>query len=70
IKNCIEELDLENLENFRLVDLYSDVSLENSYSLTLKFIFRDMNKTLEEAQVAEYIDKILQSFKEMGLELR
>ncbi|EGS0795680.1 hypothetical protein I7U11_001542, partial [Campylobacter coli] len=65
-----EELDLENLENFRLVDLYSDVSLENSYSLTLKFIFRDMNKTLEEAQVAEYIDKILQSFKEMGLELR
>ncbi len=70
IKNCIEELDLENLENFRLVDLYSDASLENSYSLTLKFIFRDMNKTLEEAQVAEYIDKILQSFKEMGLELR
>ncbi|EOI6145723.1 phenylalanine--tRNA ligase subunit beta [Campylobacter coli] len=70
IKNCIEELDLENLENFRLVDLYSDVSLENSYSLTLKFVFRDMNKTLEEAQVAEYIDKILQSFKEMGLELR
>lgn len=70
IKNCIEELDLENLENFRLVDLYSDASLENSYSLTLKFVFRDMNKTLEEAQVAEYIDKILQSFKEMGLELR
>lgn len=70
IKNCIEELDLENLENFRLVDLYSDASLEKSYSLTLKFIFRDMNKTLEEAQVAEYIDKILQSFKEMGLELR
>ncbi len=70
IKNCIKELDLENLENFRLVDLYSDASLENSYSLTLKFVFRDMNKTLEEAQVAEYIDKILQSFKEMGLELR
>lgn len=70
IKNCIEELDLENLENFRLVGLYSDASLENSYSLTLKFVFRDMNKTLEEAQVAEYIDKILQSFKEMGLELR
>ncbi len=70
IKSCIKELDLENLENFRLVDLYSDASLENSYSLTLKFVFRDMNKTLEEAQVAEYIDKILQSFKEMGLELR
>lgn len=70
IKNCIEELDLENLENFRLVDLYSDASLENFYSLTLKFVFRDMNKTLEETQVAEYIDKILQSFKEMGLELR
>ncbi|EDO7249407.1 hypothetical protein FW825_06240, partial [Campylobacter coli] len=61
---------LENLENFRLVDLYSDASLENSYSLTLKFVFRDMNKTLEEAQVSEHMDKILQSFKEMGLELR
>lgn len=29
-----------------------------------------MNKTLEEAQVSEHMDKILQSFKEMGLELR
>ncbi|XOU43647.1 hypothetical protein ACNANX_02260 [Campylobacter coli] len=71
IKNCIEELDLEK---FRKISAWliciATQTLKNSYSLTLKFVFRDMNKTLEEAQVAEHMDKILQSFKEMGLELR
>lgn len=70
IKSCIEELDLEILENFRLVDLYSDENLKESYSLTMSFIFRDINKTLEENQVTECMDRILQSLNNLGLELR
>ncbi|TKX30971.1 phenylalanine--tRNA ligase subunit beta [Campylobacter estrildidarum] len=70
IKKSIEELNLEILESFRLVDLYNDKSLKKFYSLTITFIFRDMNKTLEDAQVTECMDKILQSLKNLGLELR
>ncbi|TKX32360.1 phenylalanine--tRNA ligase subunit beta [Campylobacter aviculae] len=70
IKKSIEELNLEILENFRLVDLYSDENLKEFYSLTIAFTFRDKNKTLEDTQVIECMDKILQSLKDLGLELR
>ncbi|MGH2327422.1 phenylalanine--tRNA ligase subunit beta [Campylobacter taeniopygiae] len=70
IKKAIEELKLEILENFRLVDLYSDENLKDFYSLTIAFVFRDMNKTLEDNQIVESMDKIIQKLKEMGLELR
>ncbi|MFQ6342115.1 phenylalanine--tRNA ligase subunit beta [Campylobacter sp. VTCC 70190] len=70
IKNCIEELNLEILENFRLVDIYSDAQLKEAYSITINFSFRDINKTLEDSEVAECIDKIIKSLKELGLDLR
>ena len=70
IKNCIEELNLEILENFRLVDIYSDENLKEFYSITVSFSFRDINKTLEDNQVSECMDKILNTLKELGLDLR
>ncbi|EFP1355158.1 phenylalanine--tRNA ligase subunit beta, partial [Campylobacter jejuni] len=70
IKNCIEELNLEILENFRLVDIYSDENLKEFYSITISFSFRDINKTLEDNQVNECMDKILNTLKNLGLDLR
>ncbi|EAI4691646.1 phenylalanine--tRNA ligase subunit beta [Campylobacter jejuni] len=70
IKNCIEELNLEILENFRLVDIYSDENLKEFYSITISFSFRDTNKTLEDNQVNECMDKILNTLKNLGLDLR
>lgn len=70
IKNCIEELNLEILENFRLVDIYSDENLKEFYSITISFSFRDINKTLEDSQVNECMDKILNTLKNLGLDLR
>ncbi|MFX3626601.1 phenylalanine--tRNA ligase subunit beta [Campylobacter sp. LH-2024] len=70
IKKSIEELNLEILENFRLVDLYSDENLKDFYSLTIAFVFRDINKTLEDSQIVESMDKIVQKLKEMDLDLR
>lgn len=70
LKNCIEELNLEILENFRLVDIYSDENLKEFYSITISFSFRDINKTLEDNQVNECMDKILNTLKNLGLDLR
>ncbi|HDZ5107052.1 TPA: phenylalanine--tRNA ligase subunit beta [Campylobacter jejuni] len=70
IKNCIKELNLEILENFRLVDIYSDENLKGFYSITIGFSFRDINKTLEDNQVSECMDKILNALKKLGLDLR
>ncbi|RQD67038.1 phenylalanine--tRNA ligase subunit beta [Campylobacter hepaticus] len=70
IKNCIQNLNLEILENFRLVDIYNDENLKEFYSITINFTFRDLNTTLDDNQVAKCIDKIIQSLKELGLNLR
>ena len=63
-------MNLEILENFRLVDIYSDENLKEFYSITISFSFMDINKTLEDNQVNECMDKILNTLKNLGLDLR
>lgn len=70
VKNCIEKLKLEFLESFRVVDLYDDESLKGQFSLTINFVFRSLDKTLEEAEVVACMDKILESLENLGLSLR
>ncbi|MCX2682981.1 phenylalanine--tRNA ligase subunit beta [Campylobacter sp. MIT 21-1685] len=70
IKNCIQNLQLDLLESFRVVDIYNDETLKDSYSLTLHFVFRAQDKTLEDSEVVLCMDKILQSFQTLGLQLR
>ncbi|MBF7069663.1 phenylalanine--tRNA ligase subunit beta [Campylobacter volucris] len=71
IKNAIIKLDIDILESFRVVDLYTDESLGEFYSLTINFIFRDFEKTLEDSVVIEQTDKILKTLnEEFGLKLR
>ncbi|EAL0870152.1 hypothetical protein B6632_08715 [Campylobacter jejuni] len=38
--------------------------------MTINFSFRDINKTLEDNQVNECMDKILNTLKNLGLDLR
>lgn len=70
IKNCIKELKLENLDNFRVIDLYDDESLNGQLSLTMNFVFKSLDKTLEEAEITACMDKILTSLENLGLSLR
>ena len=70
IKNCIKKLNINILENFRVVDIYNDENLKDLYSLTLNFSFRAQDKTLADSEVALCMDMILQSLKELGLNLR
>ncbi|WP_163226532.1 phenylalanine--tRNA ligase subunit beta, partial [Campylobacter fetus] len=59
IKNCIENLNILTLKEFLPVDLYSDETLGDKVSLSVKFTFQDMQKTLEDEEIADIIDKIL-----------
>ncbi len=71
IRECIKELDIKILNSFKLVDIYSDESLGDKYSLTINFIFQDMSKTLEDTQISSCMDSIISALKDkLGLELR
>ncbi|KAA6229573.1 phenylalanine--tRNA ligase subunit beta [Campylobacter sp. LR264d] len=70
IKNAIENLNLDILEHFKIVDIYSDENLKDEYSLTINFSFRNLERTLEDEEVSLCIDKILEKLKELELKLR
>ncbi|WP_270986415.1 phenylalanine--tRNA ligase subunit beta [Campylobacter upsaliensis] len=70
IKEAIQKLKLDLLENFRLIDLYSDENLKDLYSLTLNFNFKSFEKTLEDKEVNACLDTILKALQELGLKLR
>ncbi|MDA3054576.1 MULTISPECIES: phenylalanine--tRNA ligase subunit beta [unclassified Campylobacter] len=71
IKEVISSLKIDTLKEFLPTDLYRDESLKDSASLTIKFSFQDDNKTLEDDEVAGFMDKILQALNQnLGLELR
>ncbi|MCH5336285.1 MAG: phenylalanine--tRNA ligase subunit beta [Campylobacter sp.] len=70
VKNCIEGLKLDFLESFRVVDLYDDESLKGKLSLTINFVFKSLDKTLEEAEISACMDKILKNLEKLGLSLR
>lgn len=70
IKETIKKLNLDLLENFRLIDIYSDENLKDSYSLTLNFNFKSLEKTLEDKEVNACLDTILKALQELGLKLR
>ncbi len=71
IKNCIENLNILTLKEFLPVDLYSDETLADKVSLSVKFTFQDMQKTLEDEEIADTIDKILAALNDkLGIGLR
>lgn len=71
VKKCIESLNLGILKEFLPVDIYKDESFGDKVSLTIKFIFQDMQKTLEDEEINAIMDKILNSINEkLGVGLR
>ena len=63
IYECIRGLNLKELKEFLPVDIYRGAGLENSASVSLKFTFQDMDKTLEDEEVGVLMDKILSELK-------
>jgi phenylalanyl-tRNA synthetase, beta subunit len=64
IKECINALKIECLKEFAPVDIYSGDKLGDDVSLSVKFNFQDIQKTLKDEEVAAIMDKILDALKQ------
>jgi phenylalanyl-tRNA synthetase beta chain len=71
IKNIIKESSTQEVINFYPVDRYEDESLGNNVSLSIRFVLRSDEKTLEEEDISLSIDKILEALNSnLGIILR
>ena len=70
LKSVINNCAVEELINFYPVDRYSDESLGDNVSLSIRFILQSMDKTLEEDDITSSMGAILNALKnelEIGL---
>jgi phenylalanyl-tRNA synthetase beta chain len=71
VKSVIQNNATKELIRFYPVDKYSDASLANQMSLSLRFVLQSMDKTLEEDDITTSMDTILDALKkELGIGLR
>ena len=63
IKNTINYLNIQEIKQFNLVDIYTDEKLGSDESLTIKFVLQSEDKTLEEDDIVTIMDKILEELK-------
>lgn len=59
IYDCLGSTKIENLKEYKIVDIYTDKKLKGKNSITIKFTFQNMEKTLEDKDINAQMDKIL-----------
>lgn len=64
ISKTIHDLNLKQLREFAPIDIYKDKSLGDNSSISIKFYFQDLERTLEDGEVAVMMDKILSTLNE------
>jgi len=71
VKNVIQNCASEELINFYPVDRYSDASLGENMSLSIRFMLQSSEKTLQEEDISSSMDAILNALgNELGIGLR
>lgn len=71
LKKVINENATPELINFYPVDRYSDESLGENVSLSIRFVLQSQEKTLQEEDITSSMDAILDSLKnELGIGIR
>lgn len=71
VKNVINNNEIPNLIRFYPVDKYSDESLGENMSLSIRFVLQSQEKTLEEDDITLTMDSILSALKdELGIGIR
>jgi len=71
IEKVIEKKAGKLLESYNLFDVYEGSQIEEGKkSVAYKVTFRASDRTLEDKEISDIMDKILESLKEMGIELR
>ena len=71
VKELIDSADIPNLIRFYPVDRYTDESLGDDMSLSIRFVLQSDEKTLEDEDITAAMDKILDILKtNLGIGLR
>lgn len=71
VKSVIDRCELNELVRFYPVDKYSDASLGQNMSLSLRFVLQSHEKTLEEEDMTSAMNSILKALdSELGIGLR
>ncbi len=71
IEEVIRKKGGQYLESYKLFDIYEGSQIKEGYkSLAYTIVFRAKDKTLEEAEVNEAMDRILKGLEGLGIELR
>ncbi len=71
VEEVIEAQGGEYLESYALFDIYEGAQIKAGYkSLAYSIVFRAKDKTLEDAEVTEAMNRILKALEGMGIELR
>lgn len=71
VEEVIEKKGGSYLESYALFDLYEGAQIKEGYkSVAYSIVFRAKDKTLEEAEISQAMEKILAGLEELGIELR
>lgn len=70
IKDTIDNLNIKNLYDYKIVDLYKDDRLGEYESLSISFSFVDNEKVLKNDDVNNEMNLIIDKLKDLGLNLR
>ncbi len=71
IDEVLKEANIKNIISYIAVDTYHDDSLNNMYSLTIRFTLQKMDSTLSEEEIKEAMESVQSLLKEkLELELR
>jgi len=64
IKKVINSLDDKNIKQYNLIDIYSDETLGDNESLTIRFVLQNDEKTMEEEDITNSMNNILKALEE------
>ena len=71
VEKVFEKRGGKLLESYNLFDIYEGAQIKSGYkSVAYSLSFRDKERTLEEKDIADIMEKILKELKEMDIELR
>jgi len=71
IVEYVKEFKCEYLQNFYLVDIFEDaILLPDKKSVSVRFEFGSMDRTLEGQEIQTMVDRLLEIFAAKGIEIR
>jgi len=71
VSTAIKHLHLPLLKKYYPIDIYEDETLENQKSLTIRLFIQSLDRTLEDKDIEDTVNKIVDSLKEQyGATLR